>query len=79
MIRVDVEDARARPSEYLEQVEKGETVIVCRSGIPIAEIRPISGRNPAPRPIGKAEGLVEIPDSFFEPLPGEVIRSFGEE
>ena len=30
----------------------------------------------APRPIGLAKGLVEIPDSFFDPLPEELLRLF---
>ena len=28
------------------------------------------------RPIGLGKGLVEIPDSFFEPLPEELLRLF---
>ena len=27
-----------------------------------------------PRPIGLGKGLVEIPDSFFDPLPDELLR-----
>lgn len=29
-----------------------------------------------PRPIGLGKGLVEIPDSFFESLPEELLRLF---
>ena len=29
-----------------------------------------------PRPIGLGKGLVEIPDSFFEPLPEDLLRLF---
>ncbi len=29
-----------------------------------------------PRPIGLGKGLVEIPNSFFEPLPEELLRLF---
>jgi len=28
------------------------------------------------RPVGLGKGLVEIPDSFFEPLPEELLRLF---
>ena len=31
---------------------------------------------PEPRPIGLGKGLVEIPDSFFEPLPEDLLRLF---
>ncbi len=30
----------------------------------------------APRPIGLGKGLVHIPDSFFDPLPEELLRLF---
>ena len=29
-----------------------------------------------PRPIGLGNGLVEVPDSFFDPLPEELLRLF---
>lgn len=34
--------------------------------------------NPAqkPRPTGLGKGLVEVPDSFFEPLPEDLLRLF---
>ena len=29
-----------------------------------------------PRPTGLGEGLVQIPDSFFDPLPEDLLRLF---
>ena len=29
-----------------------------------------------PRPTGLGKGLVEVPDSFFEPLPEDLLRLF---
>ena len=29
-----------------------------------------------PRPVGLAKSIVEIPDSFFEPLPEDLLRLF---
>ena len=29
-----------------------------------------------PRPVGLGKGLVRIPDSFFDPLPEELLRLF---
>jgi prevent-host-death family protein len=39
MIRVNTQDAKAQLSSLLAAVEQGETVIICRSGKPIAELR----------------------------------------
>ena len=43
MIWVNTLDAKSRLSELLKGVEeRGEHVIVCRNGKPVAELRPIS-------------------------------------
>ena len=31
---------------------------------------------PEPRPIGLGKGLAEIPDSFFDPLPDDLLDPF---
>ena len=38
--------------------------------------QPQKNRPTEPRPVGLGKGLVEIPDSFFEPLPEEILRLF---
>ena len=43
MIRVDVADADDGLADYLESVEHGETVVLCRHSVPVAEIRPAPG------------------------------------
>jgi prevent-host-death family protein len=43
MLKVNVHEAKTRLSELLSVVEeKGEWVCICRSGKPVAELRPIS-------------------------------------
>ena len=42
MIRVDIADAKTHLARYLDSVEKGEMVVICRRNVPIAEIRPVS-------------------------------------
>jgi prevent-host-death family protein len=58
MKSVNVHEAKAHLSEYLAQVEAGETVVICRRNKPIAEIKPIAQARKAPRPIALAEGSV---------------------
>ena len=52
MIKVNIAEAKSRLSQYLDSVERGETVIVCRRNVPIAEIRPLPWPPTEPRPIG---------------------------
>jgi len=80
MLRVNVHDAKTHFSKYLNRVAKGETIIVCRRNIPIAEIRRVHEPRRAPRPIGIDQGAFEIPPEFYEPLPPDLLALFnGEE
>ena len=64
----------------LDAVARGETVVVCKENEPIAEIRAVAKPNKTPRPIGLAAGTFEVPPSFFDPLPDDLLQAFnGEE
>ncbi len=76
MIEVSVNEAKARLSEYLTRVERGETVIICRRNKPVAELRPVTGMPARPRPMGLAAGRVRIPKAFFEPLDEDLRERF---
>ena len=75
MIKANIAEVKAHLSQYLESVERGETVILCRRNVPIAEIRPIPKLPDQQSPIGTDPGL-KVPDSFLEPLPDEILRAF---
>ena len=76
IIKVNIAEAKARLSSYLDSVEQGETVVLCRRNVPIAEIRALPKPPQKERPIGIDRGM-RVPDSFFEPLPDEMLRAFG--
>ncbi len=76
MIRVNIHEVKTHFSEYLTKIEGGESVIICKRNIPIAEIRSLPQQLKKPRPIGLAKGTFDIPVSFFEPLPEEIIDAF---
>ena len=75
MLRIDILDAENDLLRYLERVENGETIIVCRRDVPIAEIRPIPKLPLKPRPVGIDRGMT-IPSCFFDPLPDELLDEF---
>ena len=72
---VNVHEAKARLSELLDLLEKGETVIICRRNRPVAELRLYCDRY-EPRPIGLCPELAPLDDAFFEPLPAEWMDAF---
>jgi prevent-host-death family protein len=75
MITVNIHDAKARLSHYLDAVARGERVLICKRNRPIAELRAVEQKRTEPRPIGGAKGIV-VPDSFFEPMPDEFLEAF---
>jgi prevent-host-death family protein len=75
-VNINVFEAKARLSEYLDRVERGERIVICRRNRPIAELRPVDAVRVAPRPIGAAKGHFTVPPAFFEPLPDEIADSF---
>jgi antitoxin (DNA-binding transcriptional repressor) of toxin-antitoxin stability system len=76
MIRLNIHEAKTHLSKYLELVSKGETILLCKRNVPIAEIRSIPKKHKSKRPIGLAQGMFEVPPAFFEPLPDEFVKSF---
>ena len=76
MIKVNIAEAKARLSTYLDSVEQGQTVVLCRRNVPIAEIRALPKPPAEERPVGIDRGM-RLPDGFFEPLPDEILRAFG--
>ena len=75
MNQINIAEAKARLSYYLDRVSKGETVLICRRNVPIAELRAIPVPLRQPRPVGIDRGMT-IPDSFFDPLPDDLLDAF---
>lgn len=79
MIKVNVADAKTNLSRYLEQVEAGEVVVVCRRNVPIAELRAIAAPARRRRRLGvgrKLFGDWQVPTSFDDPLPDWMLDAF---
>lgn len=76
MIRVNIHEAKAKLSQLVGRIEKGDTVVICRRNVPVAELRALPRRRKRPRPIGLLRGELEVPASFFEPLPDALLDGF---
>jgi antitoxin (DNA-binding transcriptional repressor) of toxin-antitoxin stability system len=82
MTQVEVHFFREQMEEYLQRVAAGDTVILVRDGVPVAEVHRTATQSqpPVPRPVGLARGMGTIPPTFFEPLPNDLTALFsGEE
>lgn len=75
-MNVNLNEVKAQLSKYVELVEAGETVVICKRNIPVAEIRPIHKPKRQKPVLGSAAGTFVIPQAFFDPLPDDVLDAF---
>lgn len=72
MTTVNVHEAKTHLSRLLEQVARGDEVLIAKAGKPIARLVPVAARKP--RQPGVAKGRVT--DAFFDPLPEEELAAW---
>jgi prevent-host-death family protein len=75
MSAVSVHDARATLGHLIDRALAGEKVVITRKGKPVVKLVPVEARK-EPREPGALRGQLEVPDSFFDPLPDEVLEDF---
>ncbi len=75
MKRVNIHDAKTNLSRYLSELEAGGVLVLCNRNEPVAELRSLRKKLRKPR-IGVAKGDLVVPDSFFDPLPEELLNAF---
>lgn len=78
MLMVNIADAKAKLSEYIEAVARGETVIICNRNKPVAELRPVEAASTGPRDLSPMFPNWQIDPAFYEPLSPEEIAQFEE-
>jgi len=74
--RLNMQEAESDLSAHIAALKPGDRIILCSGNRPVAEIRPLEEQPNEPRPVGLGKGLAEIPESFFDPLPNELIEPF---
>ena len=73
MTMVNVHEVKAKLSEYLDRVARGERIVICKHNKPVAELRAIEETRTEPRPIGLGKGTFTLGPAFFEPMPDEFL------
>ena len=80
MLKLNIHEAKIHLSRYLPALEQGETILLCKRNVPIAEIRPLPKPRTEPRPLGLATDQgIELPKTFFDPLPADLLAAFNGE
>jgi antitoxin (DNA-binding transcriptional repressor) of toxin-antitoxin stability system len=78
MLVVNIHDAKTHLSEYLAALEQEEKIILCRRNKAIAMITSLPAAS-GTRRIGLEKGRLQVPDTFFDPLPPELLAAFSGE
>ena len=73
--KVNVHEAKTHFSSLLARVEKGEEIIICKSGKPVACLHTIEEKAVNRIP-GNAKGKVIIVENFDAPLPQSILNAF---
>jgi len=76
MIMVNIFEAKAKLSEYVEAAERGERVLICKRNRPVAELRPVEQTDRKPRDLTPLYPDWRISPKCFEPLPQEELDAW---
>ena len=77
MTRVNIQEAKTHLSRYVDEVEKGEVVVVCRHNRPVAELRAIQVIQPSRvRVAGLLKGRVDWEPGAFAQMTDEEAAEF---
>ena len=78
MIVTNIHEAKAKLSEYVEAVRRGERVLICRHNRPVAELTAVEDAAAEPRDLAPMyPGATLTTPSFFEPLTTDELAAWG--
>ena len=69
MTTYNIHEAKTHFSKLLDQVSKGEEVIIANAGKPVARLLPFTANDTSPRKPGIDKGKIIIMPDFDDPLP----------
>lgn len=75
MTKVTIHAAKTNLSKLIAKVEAGEEVVICRGDKEVARLVPANdAKKVLPnRGFGNLKGVIEFHDTFFDPLPEEML------
>ena len=75
MRQIGIYEAKTHFSQLIQQVSQGDEFMILRGQVPVAKLIPLKGK-PKRRKFGSAKGKINVPDSFFDPLPDSLMKHF---
>jgi prevent-host-death family protein len=75
METVNIHQAKTHLSRLVERAERGEEIIIARSGRPVARLVPLA-QAAERRVFGQMRGQITVSDDFDDPLPDDLLAAF---
>jgi antitoxin (DNA-binding transcriptional repressor) of toxin-antitoxin stability system len=79
MIKANLYEIKTQFSKYVELIEGGETVVICKRNVPVAEIRPIVVKQKKQPELGWAQGKFEVPSKIRDLSKEDLLQWEGDE
>jgi prevent-host-death family protein len=76
IVMVNIADAKAKLSELVEAVWRGEQVIICNRNEPVAELRTMDVPRKTPRDLTPLFSDWTVDPAFFDPLDAEQLDAW---
>jgi len=75
-MQVSVADAKNKLPELIKAVEDGETVTICRRGVPVVDVVRTKQSNGKKRTLGTLKGKIQILDpDWWKPMTDEEVEN----
>jgi prevent-host-death family protein len=74
MDQFNVAEAKARFSELIDEAAKGKTIVIAKSGTPVAKIVPLEAERKKIK-FGLMKGQIWIANDFDDPLPDDLLAA----
>jgi len=76
MKKLTITDARKQLSRLAQEAAKGETFLITKRGVPVAELRPLEEPGRKRFKFGLMKGKVKFAGDFDDPLPDWLLDAF---
>ena len=74
--RLNMHDAKTHLSRHIAALGADDRILICNRNRPVAELRLLAGARSRRRRPGLAKGMLQVPRTFFESLPDDLIAGF---
>ena len=75
MQTINIHEAKTHLSKLVEEVSKGQEIVIAKSGKPMARLTGISPAKPVRKP-GFLKSKIRIAEDFDAPLPDDILSAF---